>query len=645
MAADATYISPYTLMCALLAEAPLVTNSYKMQPHGVNCNRYFIHLDEAARPVVKQELDKIAASLKMPADALAYLKEITENSDITFIGVDEDGDTCSYKIYAGFVAIVKPEAGKNAYSVEWTPGVDTYHVKEYAYEKEVTEEEAETQARQYLSSSTYEADPGGEMLYGLCLEIIGRTHFTSNFLSVKQKDAARRSVYFSLVEEEPVLFDDVRVVLMSMAALLDIPSGTMGWLNSLCKTDAVLEHIGIGVNSALQPFVTFYRNPLNAAPVYDTGEVAACCANGSCRTIQPSEQNDNQQTLNTIYMENLELQPNAETTSALSPQPENMMHVQPVTPSFAENPAITPSCSCSSGAPAAGGGATQIVFALGNLGYQFGNDSIKRSVEGELGPVVNNPEAFLQTLLTPEKEVGPNLHEANRLYYAESVLWTFNLDGFPIYAIRPEGAFAKETYYAIIRYLLYTIRVQNQVNPSGFTNSVRCTLAGTINGTVKLMNGMEVPVVTPDLRGMFCWTIEELLKELTGPVPSAKASASEKNQYQGVVAGVLNFMERVYFSLRNTGKTPGDRAMNYAVTNAFLVQKIFSISYQQQLALKSITAQKSAFGLPGADCWDVVLTFFNPMNQLGEANSIYTFTVDVSTTVPSLIGPLRSWKA
>ena len=242
-------------------------------------------------------------------------------------------------------------------------------------------------------------------------------------------------------------------------------------------------------------------------------------------------------------------------------------------------------------------------------------------------------------------DAGTGINNKNKLYLADSVLWTFNLDGFPIYAIRPEGNFAKETYEAIIRYMLYSNKMQNAVNGSGFTNVVRCTLSGTTNGTVKLMNGLEVPIVNPDLRGLFCWTIEELIKELVGSAPSAKANATEKNTYSGVVSGILNFMERVYYSLRNTGKTSQDRAINYAVTNAFLVHKIFSESFKQQLALKNISAQKSVFGLPGSDCWDVVLTFFNPMNQLGEANTIYTFTVDVSSSVPSLVGPMRSWKA
>ncbi|WP_394325532.1 cyanobactin maturation protease PatG family protein [Methanosarcina barkeri] len=53
--------------------------------------------------------------------------------------------------------------------------------------------------------------------------------------------------------------------------------------------------------------------------------------------------------------------------------------------------------------------------------------------------------------------------------------------------------------------------------------------------------------------------------------------------------------------------------------------------------------KKSPICRPDSDCWDVKLTFFDPLHREEVARMVYRFTIDVSDVVPVSIGDLRSW--
>ena len=59
--------------------------------------------------------------------------------------------------------------------------------------------------------------------------------------------------------------------------------------------------------------------------------------------------------------------------------------------------------------------------------------------------------------------------------------------------------------------------------------------------------------------------------------------------------------------------------------------------------LDSIDATPSAICRPGADCWDVELTFFDPEN-LNRAREVTRITVDVSDVIPLRVGEAREWR-
>ena len=203
-------------------------------------------------------------------------------------------------------------------------------------------------------------------------------------------------------------------------------------------------------------------------------------------------------------------------------------------------------------------------------------------------------------------------------------------DAVPIYAIKPEGAFAQEAYKELRNFL------NDQIN-----NSVeRVSVPGYIVGNIKLKNGQMIPVINPDLRGMYSWNTQELIEKVCA---HAAANQEKSDRPSECKKRVENFIVRVYEELRNLGITPQDRAINYAASNALLVAEIFKEALQEGLEFGSSIVERSPVCRPESDCWDIKLTFFNPKKIFEEASKVYLLTVDVSDVVPVMVGRKRSW--
>jgi hypothetical protein len=106
-----------------------------------------------------------------------------------------------------------------------------------------------------------------------------------------------------------------------------------------------------------------------------------------------------------------------------------------------------------------------------------------------------------------------------------------------------------------------------------------------------------------------------------------------------------NFLNRVYYELRNRGIESHERAINYAATNAYQMKEVFDDAYKENLFLNKISAESSPVCRPDSDCWDVILEFFNPKERLTVARKLYRYTIDVSDLMPVTVGALRSWYA
>jgi len=295
--------------------------------------------------------------------------------------------------------------------------------------------------------------------------------------------------------------------------------------------------------------------------------------------------------------------------TAMSKEADSMM----LTPNNAKTQSVSPS-GADGGCGCGGGGSIQLVYALGELGYDFGSQARMDSFIQAIFP--NNPPRGI-----PEEALLSFL-SANP-YYAQSLTWTVELDATPIYAIVPSGPFAGVVYEQLREFL-------------SDGNIERVSIPGYIGGSVRLMSGQVVPAIIPELRGMYDWSVEELLNTLM-------ADGTPEGVTRDVLRGrIREVLDRIYYDFRNLGITPQERALNHAATNAYQLSIAISTASENDQVLDTIEVEKSPICRPDSDCYDVKLRFFNPENNQ-RCKKVYRFTIDVSDVIPVTIGRMRFW--
>jgi len=263
-------------------------------------------------------------------------------------------------------------------------------------------------------------------------------------------------------------------------------------------------------------------------------------------------------------------------------------------------------------------GVGDIVYALGTIGYDVPTRSRRASLHQRMG----DPG--------PDDPAGLLAHLDEHPHDATAVQWTLNLQGMPIYAIEPTGAYADAAYELLRRFLREQIEEGVE----------RVSLAGVVSGTTLHRSGLELPVVDPEIRGMYSWTTEALV---TSVIEAAGEEQVAEAHREAVTTGVQNFLERVYYELRNLGREPHERALNFAATNAFEVERVYERAIGDDMELDSIDVEPSSVCPPGSNCWDVKLVFFFPNQPATSVRRLYRFTIDVADVVPATVGPMRSW--
>lgn len=292
----------------------------------------------------------------------------------------------------------------------------------------------------------------------------------------------------------------------------------------------------------------------------------------------------------------------------------NAQLANPLEPLAARDEANVRAAACSCGAAP-----SQLVYALGEVGYDFGTEARRDSFLQEMkeGTSPHNPHDLLR-------------HLKENPWTAASVIWTLTLDATAVYGIEAHGSFACDVLERLRQFL------EEQL-----TDGVeRVCVPGVIRGSVQLLNSQILPIIHPDIRGMHSWTLSALTEAAAGPPPS---SSEERDSYNAQAAGVRNFLQRVYHETRNLGISPPDRALNFAATNAFNVAHIFVSAVRDGMHLDSVEVERSPLCRPKADCWDCKLSFFNPAKVFEQARKVYRFTVDVSDVIPVTVGEPRSW--
>jgi cyanobactin maturation PatA/PatG family protease len=260
-----------------------------------------------------------------------------------------------------------------------------------------------------------------------------------------------------------------------------------------------------------------------------------------------------------------------------------------------------------------------LVYALGLIDYDFRTEARRDAFvqRGLADP--SNPQMLLD-------------HAAVNPWEVTGLTWTLLQESTPIYVIEPVGPFAAEAHQRI-RELL-----RDQLN-EGVS---QVSIPGIIGGSVTLLNGQRVPIIYPELRGMCSWTTAALIDAVLGPQPADPAA---KDAHERQAGQIRNFLERVYYDLRNLGVAPQDRAVNYAATNLFQVAEVYRFAVDEGMRLDRIDVERSSLCRPGSDCWDVKLTLFDPTRRQERAKEIFRLTVDVSEVLPVTVGRLRNWSA
>ena len=309
-----------------------------------------------------------------------------------------------------------------------------------------------------------------------------------------------------------------------------------------------------------------------------------------------------------------------EASSTCRPQPQ-VSNSRDVSRALEPTQVMPSSCGCDRGGP------PQLVFAIGRLGVDFGSESRRDSIAqhmGETAPgVPGNPYDPKQLIAYLDKNP----------WEAASITWTLSLDATVIYAIVPSGPFASEIYKRLREFL-------SEQMAEGVE---RISIPGVINGKTTLSNGQTIPAIVPDLRGMYSWTTSALVESVAGQSYAESSDERVREGYHLKTVRIADFLERVYFEMRNLGVTPQDRAINFAATNAFSINNIYEAAIKEEMDLDRIEVERSPVCRPDSDCWDVKLMFFFPQRQVQSVCKVYRFTIDVSDVVPVTVGPVRSW--
>lgn len=372
-----------------------------------------------------------------------------------------------------------------------------------------------------------------------------------------------------------------------------------------------------------------------------------------------------------------------EQTVGVEPDAHRPIRTDSPVPVAHRNPAtrgVRPSGECG-----CGGSERSYVYAIGSIGYDFGTEARRDGFRQQMDelelegiPALDQspPRVLFHT-------VPPNPYDPNQLsaylgrnpWASNKLIWTLNLDRTPIYALEAEASVGMawgeafhddemrptgiDPSFPPVSYVYKAFRdaIVGQLLPDSDPGYVsRVSIPGVLTDrTVRLYSGQIVPVVVVSARGLYTWNEPALVQTA---VAAVQESVQEEATRRGTAAAAVDdemlrqniraFLDKIYFQFRNLGQTSPDRALNYAATNAFLFtneirQGLLSGTYvpgtnSGLFTLDTITVAKSPYCRMDSDCWDVVVTFFDPENDR-RAGVSYLFTIDVSDELPVSLAP------
>ncbi len=365
------------------------------------------------------------------------------------------------------------------------------------------------------------------------------------------------------------------------------------------------------------------------------------------------------------------------------PQPEpadssSAPHVTPQATPASAGPQSTASSAAGQSQAATGcgcggsGSEGSPLFVIGSIGHDFGTEA--------------NRDGFVTLMPTPEgrSDLPPNPYDPHQLHdflraepwFADKLIWLCKHEAMPIYALEAElpvgldwgetpssegrRATAVNPAYPPSSYVHRALReaLKGQALDPNDPNFVsRVSIPGRLtHRTVRLFSGQVVPVVKVQAGGLYTWNEAQLIESLVGEINTRRTVPVGDPADEETVKLILRaFLDKVYYQFRNLGQSGPDRALNYAATNAFsLVSELASGFLSGRLtprraedlanlyALDDISVQPSQYSRLDSECYDVIITFFDPTNDR-QARVAYLYTIDVSEVLPVPLAPTRQF--
>jgi cyanobactin maturation PatA/PatG family protease len=362
--------------------------------------------------------------------------------------------------------------------------------------------------------------------------------------------------------------------------------------------------------------------------------------------------------------------PQAAPPQAAPPQaapPQAAPQPPPPAASPAASAGVVPSAQCGCNGGGSSGGTVSNIFAIGVVNADFGTLASRDAFRLAMDPMMSPDSPPVVTPANPYDTRQLANYLTENPWDATKLIWTLELEGTPIYAIEAESAFGGEVYrgqgqaeptlFSSRVYRVLTEALRNHALGAEDENFVsRVSIPGVLTTrTRRLYSGQEVPVVVAQARNLFTWNETALVNAVVAAVEQDIATASPPEAAvprEQVALTVRNFLDKIYYQLRNLGQSPPDRALNYAATNAFVfadgIRKgLLSARYvpgpgHDLFTLDTINVVKSPYCRMDSDCWDVQITFFDP-EEVRRARVVYQYTVDVSEVDPVTLAPTRQF--
>ena len=319
-------------------------------------------------------------------------------------------------------------------------------------------------------------------------------------------------------------------------------------------------------------------------------------------------------------------------------------------------------------------GAGSPVFVIGSIGHDF------RTEANRDGFISQMPSEERGNMVIPANPYDPrqlNSYLAENPWVSDKITWVVKHENMPMYALEAEPAagmawggtptFDKDgritgfdQAYPPVSMVHKTFRdalLGQALVPDDPNYISRVSVPGRLTGrTVRLFSGQVLPLVTVQATGLYTWSESALIESLVTEIDVKRdATVGPAPDSQSVRLILRAFLDKVYYQFRNLGQSGPDRALNYAATNAFsLVSELANGFLSGQIlprqpgqapplyALNDISVQKSQFARHDAECYDVVITFFDPTNDR-QAKVAYLTPVDVTEVLPVVLGPTRQF--